>query len=328
MLEKGSEEYNKRLKEFYKTLEQKESKEKWKQVYIDGIPSKFYVSNLGNIFNDKKGKLKETKYDDGKYKYVYLNDGDGRCIETSLHRLVALYFCKIPKRLSEQGYTYDDLVVNHKNGIKSCNTAFNLEWITQFENMEHAHNTGLCSQIYGENCHLSKITNKEAEKVCKLIMKGKSNKEISEKLGIAEKTIQHIRSGETWKAISEKYDFPKLGDSVPYTTDDEVIHKICKLLVEHKYSDVEIANKCEVKREYVKDIRTKRRRRDISDQYDFDTSKVEKITKEDIEKVCQLLEEKNLSQGKIAKEVGICQSLVSEIYNKKKYTEISKNYSF
>ena len=325
MLEKGSKEYKKRLKEFYKTIENTE--EEWKQVYVDGELTKYYISNLGNIYNEKSKKVRWRKYEQNRYAEITLHH-NGKKIVAMLHRLVALYFCEVPKQLINQGYTYDDLVVNHLNGIKSCDASFNLEWTTQYENMQHAFKTGLCSQIYGENCHLSKITNKEAEKVCKLIMKGKSNKEISEKLDITEKTIQHIRSGETWKAISEKYDFPKLVDSVPYTKDEEVIHKICKLLVEHKYSDVEIANKCEVKREYVKDIRTKRRRRDISDQYDFDTSKVEKITKEDIEKVCQLLEEKNLSQGKIAKEVGICQTLVSEIYNKKKYTEISKNYSF
>lgn len=194
---------------------------------------------------------------------------EGKDYNFQVHRLVAMYFCKIPKRHLKNGLTFDDLVVNHKNGLKKCNASFNLEWVTSKENTDHAWKNGLCDDIRGEKAHLAKITEKEAVQICELIMKKKSNKEISEKLGITEKTVQHIRSGECWKHIVCKYKFPKLGNSVPFKITDDTIHKICKLIEEGKLTDTEIGNKFDVSRKMVNDIRLKKRRTKISQFYNF-----------------------------------------------------------
>jgi hypothetical protein len=159
-------------------------------------------------------------------------------------------------------------------------------------------------------------------------MEEKNNKEISEILGVTEKTVQHIRSGETWKNLVKKYNFPKLSDVKPYTRDEKQIHEACKLLELHKYSDVEIGNRCGLSREYVKDLRNKKIRTDISSLYNIDSSPVKPISESQIHKVCQMLSEKKYSQAKIAKECNISQAVVSYIYTKKKYTSISKNYNF
>jgi transcriptional regulator with XRE-family HTH domain len=320
-------EFSKRLYEFYSDVEKIKKKEQWHIIYINGEKTNYAVSNLGSLTNLKTGKVKECPY--GRYNYVARRIKVGnKGVKFLLHRLVAFYFCKIPKRLREQGLTYKDLVVNHKNGIRSCNAAFNLEWVTQRENMEHAFNTGLCTDIYGEKSHLSKITNEQAEQICKLIMERKTNKTISEMMNVSEKIIQRIRSKEDWNEISDKYDFPKLTDTVPYSNDESKIHEVCKLLQEHKYNDFEIAEMTGMDRRYINDIRNKKRRTDISSQYNIDSSSVKPLSDDDIKKACELLEKGELSQRKIAKECNMSQNVVSRIYNKKIYTEISQNYNF
>ena len=326
MLEINSVEYNKRLSKYKKEL--KRTEEVWKEIFIKGCKTNYAISNFGNICNMETGKTKENDFARGKYININFKISDIKSINTSLHRLVAFYFCEIPKELKEQGFSYDKLVVNHINGIKSCDAAFNLEWVTEKENMQHAFNTALCTEIFGEKSHLSKITEKEVKEICKLIMKKKTNKEISELTGITEKTIQHIRSKEDWVKVTEKYDFPKLSANIPYSLDENKIHETCKLLELHKYSDPEIAKMCNLKRETVKDIRLGKRRTDISSQYNIDPAPFNPINDEMIESVCKLLEEGKLSQRKIAKEAGISQCLVSEIYNHKKFTEISSKYNF
>ena len=294
--------------------------EEWK--WIKGYEGLYQISNLGNLksfLKDKDGYFRSNVDKNGWYLTVNLYDELRRMKTYRIHRLVAEAFIgEIPK-----GYH-----VHHKDGNKQNNNVNNLEWVTARENMQHAFDTNLCIGIFGENSHLSKITNLEALAVCRLIMDRKSNAEISEELGISEKTIQHIRHGESWKSISKNFKFPKLGNAKPYTVNESKIHEVCKLLEKHKYSDTEISNMTGIRRRYITDVRIKKRRRDISDLYNIDSEPVKQISDDAIRKACKLLSEKKLSQAKIAKECSICQCLVSEIYNRKKYIDISKDYEF
>jgi hypothetical protein len=244
-------------------------KEVWKWILNDdGSRTQYQISNHGRLKNTKKKTINDFSGQNLIYYrgYVKIN---GEKKEFSIHRLVAMYFCEIPKRHKKDGKRFDDLVPNHKDGNKHHNAAFNLEWVTGKENTEHAWREGLCDGIRGENAHLAKISEKEAIEICECIMKKMNNGEISKKLGIGKKTIQHIRSGECWKHITSRYKFPKLGNSIPNTIPLSTIHGICKMLELKKYKDPEIAALFGVKRELVKDIRTHRRRKDISKDYDF-----------------------------------------------------------
>lgn len=258
------------MKKIEKYMEKlRKTKERWKNVKIDGKSTTLYISNLGRTYSAKTGKYKDYRNTDFKnYKRLSIMF-EGVEYKFSIHRLVAEYFCTIPKRHRENGLTFKDLVPNHKNGLKFCNASFNLEWITIKENTEHAWRTGLCDNIRGEKNHLAKMTEEQAIEVCEMIMQRKTNKEISKKVGVSEKSIQHIRSKECWNHITSRYKFPKLQEAKHYTTPESTIHQICKLLETKKYKNVEIAKMCGVKREYVKDIKTHRRRRDISQNYNF-----------------------------------------------------------
>ena len=257
---------NTELLEYFDKLSKKE--EKWKRIKIDGEKTNYKISNFGRVMNCDLGKIYEYCTDRNIYSRISIKY-NGIKIKISLHRLVAMYFCKIPKRHLKNGLTFDDLVVNHKNGLKNCNASFNLEWVTFNENTDHAWKSGLCDDIRGEKTHLAKITEDTAIQICELIMKKKSNKEICYKLGVSNKTVQHIRSGECWKHIVARYKFPKLGNSVPFKITDDTIHKICKLIEENKLTDSEIGKKFDVSRKMVNDIRLKKRRKNISQFYNF-----------------------------------------------------------
>lgn len=257
---------NKELLDYHYKLSKKT--EKWKPIRINGKKTGYKISNFGNVFSPKKNRIIVSEDLNGIYAQVYLVF-EGKDYNFQVHRLVAMYFCKIPKRHLKNGLTFDDLVVNHKNGLKKCNASFNLEWVTSKETTDHAWKNGLCDDIRGENTHLAKITEEQAIQICELIMKKKSNKEISKKLGVTPKTIQHIRSGECWKHIVCKYKFPKLGKAKPFQITEDTIHQICKRLELKTLSDPEIAKEFGVSREFVRDIRLKKRRTKISQFYNF-----------------------------------------------------------
>ena len=257
---------NLELLEYVDKLSKKE--EKWKRIKIDGKKTNYKVSNFGRVLNCELNKIND--YDNVRNTYTRVSiKHNGDEIKIALHRLVAMYFCKIPKRHLKKGLTFDDLVVNHKNGLKNCNASFNLEWVTSTENIDHAWKNGLCDNIRGEKAHLAKITEEQVIQICELIMQKKSNKEICKELCITLKNVQHIRSGDSWKHITYKYKFPKLSNSVPFQITDDTIHKICKLIEEGKLTDTEIGNKFDVSRKMVNDIRHKKTRPNISQFYNF-----------------------------------------------------------
>lgn len=104
--------------------------ENWKN--IDEYPN-YSVSNLGNIRNDKRGKLLKLSMNTWGYCTVSLyKNGIERRL--SVHRLVAMSFIANPLNKKE---------VNHINGNKRDNSTDNLEWMTRSENMKHATDNGL-----------------------------------------------------------------------------------------------------------------------------------------------------------------------------------------
>lgn len=248
-----------------------EMKEKWKWITVDGIRTHYKISNFGRLKNKKTKVIKDFKESKSRYyaaKIVhYDKDGNRHEYSTTIHRLVAMYFCKIPKRHLEKGLSFEDLVPNHKDGVKHHNASFNLEWVTQKENSNHAWKEGLCDSFRGEKCHLAKMTEEDAIEICELIMQKKSTKEIQKITGRSKKQIQHIRNKESWKHITKNYDFPKLGTAIPNTLLNRDIENICKLIAQGDLSDPKIAVQFGCSREYIRDIRLKKRKKEISQYY-------------------------------------------------------------
>ena len=108
-------------------------KEKWKVIKEFGN-KRYSVSNFGNIRNNETGNYIIGDINNFGYYRVtlYYKSKKKRFMR---HRLVAKYFV--------DGQTEKKKFVNHKDGNKSNNMAYNLEWTTQSENEKHAFKTGL-----------------------------------------------------------------------------------------------------------------------------------------------------------------------------------------
>lgn len=126
-------------------------KEEWKT--INDSDGHYFISNKGNMkreeyyFVDKVGKKQHRVFklynpifnkQNGYYSYKY-RKANGESGNEYAHRLVAIHFIENPKPNE-----YHD--VNHKNGDKSINEDWNLEWCTKKMNMEHASKNGLINR--------------------------------------------------------------------------------------------------------------------------------------------------------------------------------------
>ncbi len=95
------------------------------------------VSRDGKVLNLKTGKiLRGTIHKDNKI-YIHVSLGDGKTKAYTLSRLLARTFLGRPIRHLDK--SYDELEVNHIDGIRLNNVLPNLEWCTGKENVIHSH---------------------------------------------------------------------------------------------------------------------------------------------------------------------------------------------
>ena len=105
--------------------------ERWKRIFIDDIETNYEISNHGRCRNIKKphwktkGILKPKITPNGYVQYTIV--ANGKNYYKYAHRLVGLYFIEGDHSLE----------INHKDGIKTNNYDYNLEWVTRSENMVH-----------------------------------------------------------------------------------------------------------------------------------------------------------------------------------------------
>ena len=102
--------------------------------------------------------------------------------------------------------------------------------------------------------------------ICELLQDGFSPKEISIKLNIKKPFIQHIASRETHTDISKNYTF----NYDKFKIKDEVIHNICKDLASSEYFSIkDLSKKHNVSESFIKGIKYRKHRNDISCNYVF-----------------------------------------------------------
>lgn len=96
--------------------------EEWKSII--GLEGRYSISSLGNVRNDRTGKLLKLSINEQGYYRVCLNR------KTALvHRLVGFAFV--------EGYSEERCHIDHINTIRTDNRVENLRWVTRTENMNN-----------------------------------------------------------------------------------------------------------------------------------------------------------------------------------------------
>jgi hypothetical protein len=127
--------------------------ERW--VPLKGYEGLYEISDMGRVKSLKRiDSLNRFKKTDHIMSGGLMRDywcvtlcNDGKQKTPKIHRLVALHFVPNPDGKPE---------VNHKNGNKLDNRAFNLEWCTDQENTRHSYDNGLQIALSGRNHYKSK----------------------------------------------------------------------------------------------------------------------------------------------------------------------------
>lgn len=117
------------------------------------------------------------------------NGRAGKCVALKTHQCVAEAFVKKPENQS-------NLVVNHKDGIKSNVTKDNLEWVTGQRNTQHAYDKGLIRRATGSELPYTQLTETAVASI-RLNVDCKSQRSLAREHNVHHSTIQAVLSGRT-----------------------------------------------------------------------------------------------------------------------------------
>ena len=107
----------------------------WRDMYVYG--DKYQISSIGLVRNKETGCLLKSQEDGKGYLRTTLSKNNKQ-VTIKNHRAIAIAFIDNPKKLPQ---------VNHIDGDKKNNAVDNLEWITNYENMQHAIKHGLINRV-------------------------------------------------------------------------------------------------------------------------------------------------------------------------------------
>lgn len=115
-----------------------------------------------------------------------------------VHRLVAFAF------LPFVGDSVQ-LDVNHLDGCKSNNSAWNLQWCDRAQNVSHAWQTGLkrrhespCIWRKGDEHPMAKLSAAQVSQIRSLLDAGSLQRDIAAQFGIAQSHVSAIKRGAKW----------------------------------------------------------------------------------------------------------------------------------
>jgi hypothetical protein len=100
----------------------------------------------------------------------------------------------------------EKLQVNHKDGNKRNNSLDNLEWVTNYENTQHAIKNGLRNNN-GEANPSAKLTEEDIYRIVQLIREKKTCAFIARQFNVSASAIERIKRRETWTSITENLEF-------------------------------------------------------------------------------------------------------------------------
>lgn len=168
--------------------------------YVTRYGYHYYATDDGHIYSEHlKRNISEYTDKDG-YKKVRLSNGNGSRKVFSVHRLVLETF--------EPNSNSDNLQVNHKDGHKDNNKLSNLEWVTCKENINHAYNLGLYSNIGDDNNGEHKLKTQQVLEIINLLLQHQMTiQAIADKYSVSKYAIECIKYKKTWKHLTKNINF-------------------------------------------------------------------------------------------------------------------------
>lgn len=175
-------------------------------VDVKGCEGRYRVSSEGNVLSLGRGidpKLGRPQYrienrllrpykDACGYFRVDLIYNNGQRKNSLVHRLVAENFV--------QGRSGKNNVINHRDGDKTNNSHYNLEWTTRRGNTQHAAAMGLMP--YGQRVGGSKLTNFQVRLIrASLNHNTLGVNDLAEVFDISTHMVRRIRKGSSWSRI-------------------------------------------------------------------------------------------------------------------------------
>ena len=170
--------------------------------YVTRYGYHYYATDDGHIYSEHLKRNISEYFDKDGYKKVRLSNGDGSRKVFSVHRLILETF--------EPNINSDKLQVNHIDGDKTNNKLSNLEWVSCKENINHAYNLGLYSNIGDNNNGEHKLVTAQVLEIINLLLSHEMTiQAIADKYNVSKHAIESIKYKKTWKHLTKNIDFYK-----------------------------------------------------------------------------------------------------------------------
>ena len=179
----------------------------------------------------------------------------------------------------QDGRYKDKEIAKELNCSVSCVRAikYRRTWKEVSDKYTFHHNSG----HKNDQTYKSIITKEQAVQICEYLQEGiLTTTNIAKLVGCSKSVVRNIKYGMTWKDVSKNYNFEirhmcHNGKTNTAYFDDYIVKKICDYIKEGK-STAEISKLTGMTYEYIKDIKSKRFRTEITGKYDFNKSSREK----------------------------------------------------
>ena len=164
--------------------------EQWRDII--GCEGRYKVSNYGRVksFQHNRSKImSDNKHSKG-YMLIRLYK-NGHSENFGVHTLVAQAFTPNPEKKSE---------ADHRNGNKTDNCIWNLDWVTRRENATRAYQLGLIPVKRGVQSHFAKLTAGDVIYI-RINPDGLKTRDLAEKFNVSRATINRVKSAATYKDV-------------------------------------------------------------------------------------------------------------------------------
>ena len=159
------------------------------------LKDRYYIDDLGNLYTDYGEKKMANSLHNKGYIGNSLIRKDGSHKLYLRHRLVLQTFRPIEN--------YEEMQVNHIDGIKSHNYVENLEWCTNQENRIHTCQNGLAAHMIGEINPSHKLTEAEVLEMIQDLQNHVPYSVLTEKYQCSKSTISTIKNKRNWSYLTK-----------------------------------------------------------------------------------------------------------------------------